>query len=548
MWTTTRHAPPPGRAPVARRRLSHCWLLLLLFCVLLPAAPGAAQPPAAPIRVMPLGDSITDSYKGRPSYRWPLWGDLFMGGYAVDFVGSRYGHQGQAVGYDFDQDHEGHSGWRADQVLPYVEDWARAAQPDVVLLHLGTNDVFQSGGDDARGYVDTTTNAQTARELGQIIDKLRLVNPRVKIILAKIIGAYKYKLQTEDLNNRIAALAEQKTTSSSYVYLVDQWEGFDPATDTYDGLHPNEAGERKMADRWYAGIIDAIRDDAPVSLTAVGLSVDPGDDVATRLLWGNARGRAELWRLSGSGAVEASASFGPYYGWTPRAVSNGLDARGRALWTHDDGRAALWELDPANGLQTYSVYGPYGGWRAVDVALGQDLRSSLVWARLDGAAGLWTVLPGGSIERATTFGPYPGWRVRAVSAGGDNRTRLLWTEAGGQAALWTVSAAHALEGSALYGPFAGWEAADLATAPDSSSYLLWRRADGAAGLWRVSAGGGGIELAASFGPYAGWTAASLAVGGDNRARLLWTHTDGRANVWTLTPNLALESQSVHGPP
>nr|CAA9240199.1 hypothetical protein AVDCRST_MAG63-1497 [uncultured Armatimonadetes bacterium] len=503
-----------------------------------------AQPPSATIRIMPLGDSITDSHNGRPSYRYPLWINLFMGGYAVDFVGSRYGHQGQAVGYNFDQNHEGHNFFRADQVLPNVQNWAQAAQPDVVLLHLGTNDVFQSDGNDASGYVDTATNIQTINELSQIIDRLRSARPNVKVLLATLIGAFKYKLQTQDLNGRISALAGQKNTSASPVYLVDQWQGFDPATDTYDGVHPNESGERKMADKWYAAIVTVLRNAARESETAQGLSVDPLNRV--RLLWGSARGRADLWRLSDFGGVENGVSFGPYAGFVARDIAAGPDSRGRALWTHDDGRAALWETDSANSLRTYAVYGPYPGWRAVDVALGPDIKSRLVWSYLDGTAGLWTVLPGGVVEGATAFGPYPGWRVRAVSTGGDNKMRLLWNEAGGQVSLWTVTAAHALEGSVLYGPFAGWEAADLATAPDNRSYLLWRHTNGSVGVWRVSAGGA-IEDSASFGPYAGWSGASVSVGGDNKARLLWTHTDGRANVWTLTPGFAIESQHVHGP-
>src|SRR3712207_7345092 len=38
--------------------------------------------------------------------------------------------------------------------------------------------------------------------------------------------------------------------------LVDQYAGFDPrpGADTYDGVHPDESGDRKMADRWFAAL------------------------------------------------------------------------------------------------------------------------------------------------------------------------------------------------------------------------------------------------------------------------------------------------------
>ena len=264
-------------------KLFFCWLVLALG-VALPAAPGAAQS-TTPVKIMPLGDSITDSYNGRPdlfpagrpSYRYRLWNKLTEAGFGVNFVGGQYGDDGEPVGYSFDQDHEGHSGWRADQVLPYVEGWARAVLPDVVLLHLGTNDVFQSDGDDAAGYVDTTTNAQTINELSQIIDKLRLANPKVKVLLAAIIPGYKYKLQTQDLNGRISTLAAQKNTSTSRVYLVDQWEGFDASTDTYDGVHPNGTGEYKMAERWYPTLVDALT--APSGGVLSGSASTPSSSV-----------------------------------------------------------------------------------------------------------------------------------------------------------------------------------------------------------------------------------------------------------------------------
>jgi cellulase/cellobiase CelA1 len=36
--------------------------------------------------------------------------------------------------------------------------------------------------------------------------------------------------------------------------VVDQWTGFGTASDTYDGVHPNAAGDQKMSDRWYPAL------------------------------------------------------------------------------------------------------------------------------------------------------------------------------------------------------------------------------------------------------------------------------------------------------
>src|SRR5690606_19865055 len=64
-----------------------------------------------------------------------------------------------------------------------------------------------------------------------------------------------YGQQVLDLNERIVALAAAKTTAASPVVLVDQYTGFNPAQDTYDGLHPNAQGEAKMAARWRQAIL-----------------------------------------------------------------------------------------------------------------------------------------------------------------------------------------------------------------------------------------------------------------------------------------------------
>ena len=104
-------------------------------------APSRAR---APWRIMPLGDSITQGDCERASYRRPLWLRLKEAGLEVDFVGSlRRNHRGGPPVEDFDVDHEGHWGWRADQVLREIDGWARAAQADVALMLLGVNDLFQ---------------------------------------------------------------------------------------------------------------------------------------------------------------------------------------------------------------------------------------------------------------------------------------------------------------------------------------------------------------------------------------------------------------------
>src|SRR5687767_179244 len=115
-------------------------LLLITFAGVIHAQP-------TPYRIMPLGDSITQSDVNHNSYRRPLWKLLQAAHIPVDFVGSLTEHYVPRVNDppnpDFDMDHEGHAGLRTDEILAQIPAWAQTYQPDVVLIHLGTNDLMQ---------------------------------------------------------------------------------------------------------------------------------------------------------------------------------------------------------------------------------------------------------------------------------------------------------------------------------------------------------------------------------------------------------------------
>ncbi|MEM7205945.1 MAG: SGNH/GDSL hydrolase family protein [Planctomycetota bacterium] len=195
--------------------------------------------------VMPIGDSITEADDGDATYRYFLWQSLLDDGHCVDFVGSRRGVRAGLPRFpNFDQDHEGHWGWRADEILGSMRGWVGVNPPDVVLIHLGTNDLWQG-----------QSVPSTVAELGAIIDEIRVARSDVVVLLAQIIPvASSAGFSVVPLNNALPALAATKTLPSSPVILVDQWTGFDPDLHTYDGVHPNLLGEQKMAAEWYAAL------------------------------------------------------------------------------------------------------------------------------------------------------------------------------------------------------------------------------------------------------------------------------------------------------
>jgi len=220
------------------------WVLAVAICIVFLMPGNCVAAGQTPLRIMPLGDSITQGAAG--NYRRPLWIALGEAGMSVDFVGSMSrGYTDGDDASDYDTDHEGHWGWRADQVLGRIDQWTAQATPDVVLIHLGTNDI--GGGQDIDETVD---------EIDQIIERLRTHNPDVHVLLAAIIPVAHYAatIRIEEFNEGLAELAKAKDTPTLRVVLVDHFTGFDAEQDTYDGIHPNDGGNQKMANRWFIGI------------------------------------------------------------------------------------------------------------------------------------------------------------------------------------------------------------------------------------------------------------------------------------------------------
>lgn len=228
------------------------YMLSVIFAVLATILPERAWAGPDYGSIVLIGDSITQGPSTQLSFRYRLWKRLIDDGATFNFVGSLNANfSGNPVwptyaGRSFDRDHEGHWGWRTDQILGQLSGWLAGYTPNIALIHLGSNDAFQN-----------QSASSTIGELGQIIDRLRADNPRVKILLARILptstGAA-VNARINELNALITGLVSSKNTALSPVRLVDQNSGFNPANDTYDGVHPNATGEEKMAQKWQLGL------------------------------------------------------------------------------------------------------------------------------------------------------------------------------------------------------------------------------------------------------------------------------------------------------
>jgi glucose/arabinose dehydrogenase/lysophospholipase L1-like esterase len=205
--------------------------------------------PAEAVRIMPLGDSIT----GSPGcWRALLWDQLRNNGFTnVDFVGTQ---APQGCGFDYDGEHEGHGGALVTTVADQnqLPPWLAAADPDVVLVHFGTNDVWSNR------PTETILAAYT-----KLVSQMRAQNPTVTVLVAQLIpmnpsGCAECGARVQALNAAIPGWAASVTSEQSRVVVVDQWTGFDTTSDTYDGVHPNAAGDQKLAATWFPAVAGAL--------------------------------------------------------------------------------------------------------------------------------------------------------------------------------------------------------------------------------------------------------------------------------------------------
>jgi lysophospholipase L1-like esterase len=243
---------------VVRRRIARTsaagLVLAALACVLAVLSPSAADP-AERVRLLIVGDSMTQGSAGDWTWRYRLWKELERSGADVDLVGpstdlfdvttNDFGSH-DYVDPDFDQDHAAR--WGLTLAFPdehrSIADLVTDYHPDVVVELLGVNDL---------------TWLQGSPE--ELIDGLRdwvaagrAVDPDLDFVLGRIPQPWLEKVSV--FNEELEELADELGTESSRVVVAESDADLARDEDSWDGAHPNARGEIKIA----AGVADALAD------------------------------------------------------------------------------------------------------------------------------------------------------------------------------------------------------------------------------------------------------------------------------------------------
>ena len=240
--------------------------ILFILCAL------GASILAAPVKIMPLGDSITAGYTDNPTwnvpfefgYRSKLYKLLTDAGYDFQFVGgslepfnNAFGDpaRGEMVSPKFDlrpigqNGHRGYGGAGIAATSNNVTSYLTTDSPDVILLMIGIN-----------GIGPTSTS-----QLDTLVNTIVTARPAAQLIVAQITPKIDYSADLFNYNAYIRNVLIPKYLGlGKKVSTVDHYKNFltnlnDPTSIDRslfsNGInHPTNPAYDAMAATWYLGI------------------------------------------------------------------------------------------------------------------------------------------------------------------------------------------------------------------------------------------------------------------------------------------------------
>lgn len=259
------------------------------------------------LTIEPIGDSITEGLNNAggsgKNYRIPLLNKLSLAGYNVASVGYWNKSAGGSKEGSFDPSgdtisdpawtyHSGKGSMRAFKSSPngaamydqFLNSIDIGGEPDVVLMHIGINDMIGGTPNDPDG-------SQTAQAIIDMATKALASFPKIKFVMSSpMCNEYGHSYQnkaTEDatsgndcnktfvtpIHTKVKEFYEAHKDDPEfagrlffadlYENVMPRWYGNEPDTFLNDGsdhCHPNWLGHEKMAQTWFEQITTAFPD------------------------------------------------------------------------------------------------------------------------------------------------------------------------------------------------------------------------------------------------------------------------------------------------
>ena len=186
----------------------------LITAALLPVGPAVAESNGG-VRVMPLGDSITEGTQVPGGYRIGLWQRLAAGGYRVGL--RRLAVQRSRLSSATTTTRATRAG-ASTRSTPTSSTWLRNTTPRTVLLHIGTNDVLQN----------YNVSGAPGR-LSTLVDRITATAPNADVFVATIIPLANsgQEAAARTFNAAIPGIVQSKVNAGKRVHLVDMHAALD---------------------------------------------------------------------------------------------------------------------------------------------------------------------------------------------------------------------------------------------------------------------------------------------------------------------------------
>lgn len=241
------------------------------------------------IKIMCVGDSITDGFGIEGSYRKFLYNELIKKGYNINMIGSKNGggttYIDEKTGetFEYDDDNTGYStftiksyGWRSGIYEKLIETDALSQNPDIVILQIGTNNIL-----------DNHNSVDNSKDFEILIDYILGKIPSTSILFVTTIppldpnreevydwfNNYRYlpfrhvvytdpeveakvDFALKNYNNDITSRVNSRRLSGQNIRAADVNSVITNLKyQLNDGVHPNNDGYKAMGEYW-AGIIE----------------------------------------------------------------------------------------------------------------------------------------------------------------------------------------------------------------------------------------------------------------------------------------------------
>ena len=279
-----------GRAPARNRVFARRSFRLAAILIATGALLGTSDRSRAE-SFMPTGDSITEGVGSTSGlgFRHILYTSLNLIG-TYDFVGPTGAPPDEGTFYTGARIGDFLAGGVHD-LTPTLTDYA----PDLVAVHLGTNDIYLQPGPFGPWSADhSTPNPNASGRLGALVNQILAAGRRV--VVSRIIPIPGREDDVEIFNREVVRLALDYrngavTGSAEPVYLADHYLHFlaSPSAGAdwmFDALHPNDDGYDEMEAVYREAVSEAMSDvTPPAAVTDLAVGTVSGGSVL--LIWTN---------------------------------------------------------------------------------------------------------------------------------------------------------------------------------------------------------------------------------------------------------------------